>query len=112
MAYDEGLAELQRTDLGGRPGLGTIAERKMFGGIAFLLDDHMVCGVHSGGAMYRVGKARHDTALTLDGVGPMVMGSRTMGGWVDVDDAAMADERTRLGLTDLALANVAELPPK
>ncbi|RBI75144.1 hypothetical protein DQW77_05640 [Roseovarius sp. TE539] len=46
MAYDEGLAEVMRDDLGARDG---ISEKKMFGGIAFLLNGNMVCGVHGGG---------------------------------------------------------------
>ena len=47
MAYDEGLAEQMRADLGDLPGL---SEKKMFGGIAFLQHGNMICGVHSGGA--------------------------------------------------------------
>jgi hypothetical protein len=55
MAYDPGLAQILRDALGGWP----VTEKKMFGGLAFLLNGHMVCGVHSGGAMVRVGKAGH-----------------------------------------------------
>ena len=57
MAYDDGLAEIMRGDFADIPG---ISERKMFGGLAFLLDGHMVCGVHAGGGIYRVGKPRED----------------------------------------------------
>jgi hypothetical protein len=54
MAYDLGLAQLLRDDLVGEK----ISEKKMFGGLAFLLNGHMVCGLHKGGAMFRVGKER------------------------------------------------------
>ena len=53
MAYDEGLAELLRGDVAE---LGAIAEKKMFGGLCFMLNGNMLCGVHKGGAMFRVGK--------------------------------------------------------
>lgn len=64
MAYDEGLAELLRADLAEIPG---IEEKRMFGGLAFMKDGHMLCGVHKGGGMFRVGKPRHAEALAIEG---------------------------------------------
>jgi hypothetical protein len=49
MAFDPGLAQSLRDALADHP----ITEKKMFGGLAFLLHGHMVCGVHKGGAMVR-----------------------------------------------------------
>lgn len=109
MAYDEGLAELMRGDLGDLPGL---SERKMFGGLCFLRDGNMICGVHAGGAMFRVGKDNEARARNLDGVGPMAFTGRPMGGMVDAGDAAMADDRIRARLVALALDFVSGLPPK
>ena len=109
MAYDEGLAETLRDDLAGIEG---IAERRMFGGIAFLLHGHMVCGVHSGGGMFRVGKDAEATALELPGVRPMQFTGRRMGGLVEVDDAAAADDEVRARLMRLALDFAGSLPPK
>jgi len=109
MAYDEGLAELMRNDLIDQPG---ITERKMFGGLAFLLKGNMVCGVHSGGGMFRVGKEREAEALTIDGAGPMTFTGRKMGGMIDVDDDALADDTRRAVWMRLALANAASLPAK
>lgn len=109
MAYDEGLAEMMREDLGVREGL---SEKKMFGGLCFLLNGHMVCGVHSGGAMYRVGKASEDEARALPGTGPMMFTGRAMGGMVDADEEAIADDDVRGQLTALSLAHAASLPPK
>ena len=54
MAYDEGLASLMRESLENEPGY---SEKKMFGGLCFLIYGNMVSGVHSGGGMFRVGKA-------------------------------------------------------
>ena len=109
MAYDEGLADEMRSDLGDLPGL---TEKKMFGGLCFLQHGNMVCGLHSGGAMYRVGKPNEAAALALPGTGPMMFTGRRMGGMVEADDTAMGDDATRRRLTDLALGFVATLPPK
>ena len=109
VAYDEGLAELIRDDLGPRDGL---TERRMFGGLAFMLDGNMVAGVYSGGGMFRVGAERMADALAVEGTKPMRMGERTMGGFVVLSSEAMADDDARAGLMRLALACVGELPPK
>lgn len=109
MAYDEGLAEILREDL---DGLNGVIEKKMFGGLAFMLDGHMLCGVHKGGGMFRVGKKRHAEALGIDGVTPMAFTGRPMGGMVDVSDDAMADDARRGRVMALALANIRSLPPK
>ena len=108
MAYDAGLFELMRTDLAGQP----VVERKMFGGIAFLLHGHMVCGLHKGGAMYRVGKANDAAARAIPGTGPMEFTGRPMTGMLSVDDGLMADDARRATLTAMALAHAASLPPK
>ncbi|WP_435259557.1 TfoX/Sxy family protein [Thioclava sp. FR2] len=108
MAWDEGLAQLLRDELAGQP----ITEKKMFGGLAFLLNGHMVCGVHKGGAMVRVGKDRYQKALTVDGVSPMMFTGKPMSGMVDVTDEACVDDTRRSFLIGLALATVSDLPPK
>ena len=109
MAYDEGLAEILRTDL---EGLGVVTEKKMFGGLCFMLNGNMLCGVHKGGGMFRVGKQNHAAALEIEGAGPMAFTGRPMGGMVDVDDDAMADDTRRAELMRLAMDFVGALPPK
>jgi len=109
MAYDEGLAELMRGDLAER---GGIAEKRMFGGMAFMLDGNMLCGVHPKGAMFRVGKENEAFALAVPGTRPMDFSGRPMGGFVDVDDECLADDARRERLMALALDFVAGLPPK
>jgi hypothetical protein len=108
MAWDEGLAQLMRDDLAGEP----VVERKMFGGLAFLLNGHMVCGVHKGGAMFRVGKPNETAALAIPGAGPMMFTGKPMAGMIDLSDAATADDRHRGAAMALALGFVRELPPK
>ena len=108
MPYSEQMADTMRADLGVEPGL---AEKKMFGGLAFLHHGNMVCGVMKHGAMYRVGKEREAKALER-GAQPLAFTGRKMGGLVEIDAGAFDDDALRADLTDLALAHAATLPPK
>jgi len=89
-----------------------ITEVKMFGGLCFLQDRHMLCGVHAEGGMYRVGKSHYETALAKPGVQPMMMTGRPMTGIVDIDSDAIADDDLRASLLDFALEFVSSLPAK
>lgn len=109
MAYDEGLAQMLRDTLADHNG---VTERKMFGGICFMLDGNMLCGAHPKGAMFRVGKALAPEALKIDGVTPMQFTGRPMGGMVDVSDDCMQDDARRRHIMQLALAFVGALPAK
>ena len=108
MPYAEHMAETMRADLGMQPGL---SEKKMFGGLCFLLHGNMVCGVHAGGAMFRPGKAREAQALEA-GASPLSFTGRKMGGMVEIDEGEFADDTLRATLIDLSLANAASLPAK
>ena len=109
MAYDEGLAQIMRDHLAARD---DIVEKKMFGGIAFMLDGNMLCGVTSGGGMFRVGKENHTAALAIDGAAELSFTGRKMGGMVEADDDAIASDETRSALMGLALQFVTALPVK
>ena len=109
MAYDEGLVEILRSDLADLAG---ISERRMFGGLCFMLDGNMLCGVHKGGGMFRVGKDAQGTALAIEGAAPMAFTGRPMGGMIDVTDAALADDARRAAWLRLALDFVGALPGK
>ena len=109
MAYDDGIAEVLRADLADVAG---VEEKRMFGGLCFMLDGHMLCGLHKDGGMFRVGKEREAEALAIDGVTEMAFTGRKMGGMVDVNDDLMADDDRRGQLLALARENVRSLPPK
>lgn len=109
MAYDEGHATLMREDLIDIDG---ISEKKMFGGLCFLHYGNMVCGVHKGGGMARVGKDREAEALKIDGVDPLSFTGRKMGGMVDLSEELLADDTLRAQVLALALTNARSLPPK
>ncbi len=109
MAYDEGLAQIMRADLGAPE---VLVEKRMFGGLCFMRKGHMICGLHQGGGLYRVGKAARAEALALPRVRPIIMGGRSMGGYVELPAEAMGDATTRRALLDMASAFTATLPPK
>ncbi len=108
MAFDPGLAQLLRDDLAGQP----VTEQKMFGGLCFLSQGHMICGLHKGGTMYRVGNESYKTALALPGVKPMIMGTRPLAAMVELSLDDSADDGKRLPVLRLAQATVQALPPK
>ncbi len=109
MSHDAGLEELIRQELSTRSG---ISEKPMFGGLAFLLDGHLLCGARNDGMLVRLGKGNDGWALALDDIELMVMGDRRMNGWVRAGPAAFGDDRLRKRLLDAALAYVLALPPK
>jgi len=109
MAYDEGHATLMREELADIEG---ISEKKMFGGLCFLLHGNMVCGVHKDGGMARVGKTREAEALEIEGVDPLSFTGRKMGGMVDLSEDLLGDDTRRAQVIALALTNAQSLPPK
>ena len=108
MAYDPAKADTMRADLGVEPGL---SEKRMFGGLCFLLYGNMICGITKDHAMYRPGKDREAEALAA-GAQPLSFTGRKMGGMVEIDLGAFEDAALRANLTALSLANAASLPPK
>src|SRR5262245_37838344 len=90
MAYDERLADRIRELLEGEPDL---TERKMFGGLAFLVGGNMaVAASGQGGALVRVDPARSDQLVATTTARPMEMRGRQMQGWLRV---ATDDLRTK-----------------
>ena len=87
MAYDETLADKIRTALHGRD---DVEERKMFGGITFMVAGRMACGVIHDDLMVKVGVEGHDDALAEPHTRPMDFTGRPMRGMVYVDPAGTA----------------------
>ena len=109
MAYDEGLAQILRDDLAQTNG---VSEKKMFGGLCFMLNGNMLCGVHTKGSMFRVGKENESTAMDIEGALPLGFTGRKMGGMIDVTDDAFEDDERRLQWLNLAKQFVGNLPSK
>jgi len=110
MAYDEALAARIRDHVAGEP----VEEKKMFGGLAFLLGGHMaVAASGRGGLMVRVEPAETGALLAEPGTAPMEMGGRgPMEGWLRVSADAVADEESLGRWVGRGLAYARSLPPK
>lgn len=90
MAYDEDLADRVRGLVAHEAGF---AEKRMFGGVAMMLDGHMAVVVgNSGGLMVRVDHAAWEALQAETGVEATVMKGRPMRGWLDVDDSVLATD--------------------
>ncbi len=111
--HEHGLDELaDRIRAALPPGAHTI-EKKMFGGIAFMLDGNMLlCPTRDGALMVRVGKDGMAAALERPGAQIMEMSGRSMNGFVLLSGDALEDDDTLADWVDLALAFVRTLPPK
>ncbi|MEM9048017.1 MAG: TfoX/Sxy family protein [Pseudomonadota bacterium] len=105
----EEQAAILRDALTGLPG---ISEKRMFGGLCFLLNGNMLCGSWKHGGMVRVGKARAAAAMTEPGVDAMTATGRRMSGLVRLAPEVLEDDAARGRLLALALAFVGALPAK
>lgn len=81
MVCDEGLAHRIRELLEEEP---DFAEKKMFGGICFLLSGNMVCGIIGDDLIVRVGAAKYAEMLKLPHAGKFDITGRPMKGWIKV----------------------------
>ncbi|MFJ7071471.1 TfoX/Sxy family protein [Streptomyces sp. NPDC098781] len=109
MAYDEGLAQRIRERLGADAGVG---EKRMFGGLAFLVHGNMAVGVSGDDLMVRVGPENADAALARPGARVFDMTGRPMKGWILVAGDALADDDVLGAWIDEGHAFAAALPPK
>jgi TfoX/Sxy family transcriptional regulator of competence genes len=109
MAYDERLAGRVRKQLSRRKGL---AERKMFGGLAFLLDGHMCCGVVDCDLCLRLGDDGTVQALKRAHVRPMDFTGKPLKSMVYVAAAGLRTEKQLAGWVRQAVEFTRTLPPK
>ena len=108
MAHDPELAQRLRGLLDGEQGL---TEKRMFGGVGFLLHGNLtVTASGRGGLMVRVDPAREDELLGRPGVESMVMRGRPMRGWLHVEDEL--DDVALRGWVDEGVSYVRSLPRK
>lgn len=78
MPYNLKLAERLRSQLDGLP----VVEKKMFGGVGFLINGNMACGVHKDDLLVRVNPDRNEVLLKKPHVKPFDMTGRPMKGWL------------------------------
>jgi len=109
MAFDQMLAGRVRPLLAHREGF---AERKMFGGLAFLIRGNLCVGVWKGSLIARLGPEEGEVALREPHVGPFDVTGRAMSGWVLVGPRALADDDELADWVARSLRFNATLPAK
>lgn len=109
MPYDERLAERVRAALRGRPG---ISEKRMFGGLAILVEGHMACGVVGSELMVRVGPDAEARALSRRHARPMDFSGRPLRGFVFVSAQGLASARALRSWVEQGVAFARSLPAR
>jgi|SRR3990172_5731187 len=109
MAFDEELADRIRASLGKRKGL---TEKQMFGGIAFLLNGNMCCGVHRSQMIVRLPPAATDKALSEEHTRRFDLTGRPMKGWILVEPAGLKTDPKLAKWVAVAAKYAGSLPPK
>jgi TfoX/Sxy family transcriptional regulator of competence genes len=109
VAYDERLAKRIRRALSGREGL---SEKKMFGGIAFMLNGNMCCGIVGDELMLRVGRERFEETLARPHARPMDFTGRPMKGMVYVGPEGIKSDADLAAWLGRGAEFAATLPPK
>jgi TfoX/Sxy family transcriptional regulator of competence genes len=109
LAYDEGLAQRIRERLEERT---DVEERRMFGGLAFLVHGNMAAGIVKDELMVRVGPAAYDAALREPHARPMDFTKRPMKGLVYVAPPGFAEDADLARWLERGLAFAASLPAK
>ena len=110
VAYDTVLADRIRTLLAGSPGL---TEKKMFGGLAFLVRGHMaVAASGQGGLLVRVDPAHTERLVNTTPARVMVMRGRAMPGWLRVAADAVRTKQALARWVELSSTYARSLPAK
>lgn len=109
MAFDEGLAERVRDLVGTTAGL---SERKMFGGLCFMLQGNMSFGVVGSELMVRVGPDYYPEALALPHAREMDFTGRSMRGMVFVSEDGISEDEDLEHWLKRGMAFAGSLPPK
>lgn len=89
MSYDLKLAERIRSELNGIP----VVEKKMFGGVGFLLNGNIACGVNKENLIVRVDPEKHNTLLKKPNAKPFDLTGRPMKGWLVVEADGVKTDR-------------------
>ena len=108
MAYDEKLAVRIRVEFHKIP----FVEKKMFGGVGFLINGNMACGVYKNDLIVRVDPQKHESLLKKPGARPFDITGKPMKGWLMVDADGTRTERKLSTWVQLGVKYALSLPPK
>ena len=109
MAFDPALADRVRVFLAQTAGL---QEKRMFGGVAFMVGGNMAVGISGTDLMVRIDPSESDAALTQPGVRVFDMTGRPMKGWLLVDSSVLAGDDDLAAWIDRGVAFARSLPAK
>lgn len=109
MAYDEGLAQRLREALEDEP---QVVEKKMFGGLCFMVRGHMTVGIVKDELMVRVGPDTYRECLTLPHAREMDFTGRALKGFVYVGVEGFEDDAELGAWVERGAANARSLPVK
>ncbi|HEY5638374.1 MAG TPA: TfoX/Sxy family protein [Burkholderiales bacterium] len=109
MAYSEALVARIRAALASRTDVG---EKKMFGGVAFMVRGHMCVGVNGDELMVRVGPAQYEALVTRPHARPMDFTGKPLKGFLYVGPAGIKGATALMGWVAHGLRHVASLPAK
>jgi hypothetical protein len=109
VAYDEELADRVRELLVFQP---DVVEKRMFGGVAFLIGGHIAVGVSSsGGLMMRCEHEDTSELLVMPHVEPFVMRGKALRGWLRVGEAGVAEDEELKRWVESGVGYARSLPP-
>jgi TfoX/Sxy family transcriptional regulator of competence genes len=109
MAYDEALAERIRSLVSSEP---RVTEKKMFGGLSFLVGGNMAAASGQGGLLIRVDPEETDALLASTPATLMEMGGRSMAGWLRVASEHVEADDALNEWVGRGVAYARSLPPK
>jgi len=110
MGYDEALADRVRAVTRAADG---VTEKRMFGGLAFLVHGHLAVGASSqGGLLLRVDPAETEYLVSEHGVDRFEMRGRALNGWLHVGRSVVASEDQLRRWVEIGLTYAGSLPPK
>ncbi len=108
-AYNEKLAARVATCLHRKRG---VSQKKMFGGLSFLVNGHMACGVIGDDLVVRVDKAEHEELLKRKHARPMDFTGRAMRGFLYIAPEGTRSKKSLDGWVQLGYSYAKSLPPK
>lgn len=109
MAFNEALATRIRALVAGEAGL---TEKRMFGGLSFLINGNMSVGVHGEDMIVRIAPEGNDSALREPGVRPFDITGRPMRGWLYVTGSSVGDKRSLSKWVNRGVSFARSLPAK
>jgi len=109
MAYDQNLAQRMRTYISAYP---NTVEKKMFGGIGYLINGNMGCGIHKDYLVVRINPDEYRQALRVPFVKPMDITGKPMKGWIMVSPQGYQDEESLEGWIHRGMQYAQTLPEK